>query len=254
MGYILTQRGKYAEAEQVLNEALQIERTCFRRRQPAHRGHSKRDLGILYDRQGDLPRAIEATQTAVKIARDRLGSNHYMTGYYLDALANLYLEGQRSADRRSRRPPSAGRLRAGAARRGICMSPPPARLLGEVLLRRGCLAAAEAELRTALDMNVGLAGADSWRTARSEASLGWALIKRDKAAEGEPMLVAARSQTAGDGGPAAPRHTAGNRAGWSSTTARITAMPKPHGFSPRLTSGKLAELSGRHGVRLAMMA
>ncbi len=77
-------------------------------------------------------------------------------------------------------------------------------LLGEVLLRRGSLAAAEAELRTALDMTVGLAGADSWRTARSEASLGWLLIQRDKAAEGEPMLAAARSKLLATVGPQHP--------------------------------------------------
>jgi ATP/maltotriose-dependent transcriptional regulator MalT len=67
-------------------------------------------------------------------------------------------------------------------------------MLGEVLLRRGSLAAAEAEFRTASDMNTGLAGADSWRTARSEASLGWTLIQRDKAAEGEPILTSARAK------------------------------------------------------------
>jgi hypothetical protein len=63
-----------------------------------------------------------------------------------------------------------------------------------VLLRRGSLAAAEAEIRTAMDINVALVGSDNWRVARSEASLGWALIKRDKASEGEPMLVAARTK------------------------------------------------------------
>jgi eukaryotic-like serine/threonine-protein kinase len=66
--------------------------------------------------------------------------------------------------------------------------------LGEILLRRGSLAAAETELRSSLDINTALAGADSWRTARSAASLGWVLIKRDKYAEGEPMLAAARSR------------------------------------------------------------
>jgi hypothetical protein len=78
-------------------------------------------------------------------------------------------------------------------------------ILGEVLLRRGLLAAAEAELRSALDVNTTLAGADSWRTARSAASLGWTLIKRDKSQEGEPMLVAARTRllaTVGAGHPA----------------------------------------------------
>ena len=63
-----------------------------------------------------------------------------------------------------------------------------------MLLRRGALAAAESELRSALDINTALAGADSWRTARSAASLGWTLIKRDRTAEGEPMLVAARAR------------------------------------------------------------
>ena len=67
-------------------------------------------------------------------------------------------------------------------------------VLGEVLLRRGSLMAAESEFRIAVDMTVGLAGADSWRTARSEASLAWTLIQRDKASEGEPLLVAARSK------------------------------------------------------------
>jgi hypothetical protein len=45
-----------------------------------------------------------------------------------------------------------------------------------------------------VDINSALAGADSWRTARSQASLGWDLILRDNAAEGEPMLIAARNR------------------------------------------------------------
>jgi hypothetical protein len=73
-----------------------------------------------------------------------------------------------------------------------------------VLMRRGSLAAAETELNIALDMNAALAGPDSWRAARSEASLGWLLIARDKAAEGEPMLVAARSRLLTTVGPKHP--------------------------------------------------
>jgi hypothetical protein len=45
-----------------------------------------------------------------------------------------------------------------------------------------------------VEINAALAGTDSWRTARSQASLGWDLILRDEAAEGEPMLVAARKR------------------------------------------------------------
>jgi eukaryotic-like serine/threonine-protein kinase len=193
LGSILTQRGKYQEAEQVLNEALQIERTVFgadNQRTAA----TEADLGTLYDREGDTARAVAAIQSALKITRDRLGPSHYMTGYYLDALANEYLRADDlvSAEANARQ-----------ALAVYAQSPLPARhlyiasthqLLGEVLLRRGSLAAAEAEIRTAVDMNVALAGSDSWRVARSEASLGWVLIKRDRATEGEPMLLAARSK------------------------------------------------------------
>ncbi|MGC1520151.1 MAG: serine/threonine-protein kinase, partial [Steroidobacteraceae bacterium] len=91
LGYILTQRGKYTEAEQVLNEALQIDTSVFGEDNPRI-AQIDADLGILYDREGDTGRAIAATQSALKITRDRLGAAHYMNGYYLDALANLYLE------------------------------------------------------------------------------------------------------------------------------------------------------------------
>jgi hypothetical protein len=85
--------------------------------------------------------------------------------------------------------------------------------LGEILLRRGSMAAAESELRSSVDINTALAGPDSWRTARSAASLGWLLIKSDRAAEGEPMLIAARAQlmatpTLGPNNPATLQATA----------------------------------------------
>jgi serine/threonine protein kinase len=192
LGSILTYTGKYAEAEQVLSEALQIESDVFgaaNQRIATIEGN----LGILYDREGDISRAIAATQSALKITRDRLGSSHYLTGYYLDALANEYLKADDL-------PTAEAYARQALA---VYAQSLPARhlyvasthqLLGEVLLRRGSLAAAEAEFRTAVDMNVALTGADSWRSARSAAILGWALIKHDKASEGEPMLVAARTK------------------------------------------------------------
>jgi hypothetical protein len=82
-------------------------------------------------------------------------------------------------------------------------------------------------------MNAGLAGADSWRTARSDASLGWVLIQRDKAAEGEPMLVAARSKllaTVGREHPATQQATARLAAYYrahhrDSEAARVLAVP-----------------------------
>ena len=126
-----------------------------------------------------------------------------MTGYYLDGLANLYLK---TGDLARPRTPH------GKVWRLLAKSLPGQHLyiasarqtLGEVLLSRGALAAAETELRAAVDINTNLVGADHWRTARSAASLGWALIKNDRAAEGEPMLVNARTRLLATVGAADP--------------------------------------------------
>ena len=83
LGYILTQRAKYAEAEQALNEALQIESSVFGT-DSQRMAATQADLAILYDRQGDTPRAIVATQAALKITRDKCFPGHYLNGYYLD--------------------------------------------------------------------------------------------------------------------------------------------------------------------------
>jgi len=88
------------------------------------------------------------------------------------------------------------------------------------LLRRGSLADAEAHLRTASEMNSELAGVDSWRTARSDATLAWVLIQRDKASEGEPMLLAARSKLLAAVGP---QHPATQQA-----TARLADYYRAH--------------------------
>jgi len=146
----------------------------------------------------------------LKITRDHLGPSHYLTGYYLDALASLFLSANDlpTAEDHARQA-LAVYAHALPVRHLYVAS--THQLLGEVLLRRGSLAAAEAELRAALDVNIALAGADSWRAARSEASLGWALIARDQAAEGEPMLLAARAKlltTVGARHPATQQATA----------------------------------------------
>jgi eukaryotic-like serine/threonine-protein kinase len=191
-GYILTELDKYQEAEQALTEALEIERSVFGlgdQRVAMIYSH----LGILYDRQGDLPRAIEATQNAVRIATARLGLSHYLTGYYLDGLASLYWKAGKLAEAENyARQALAVYAQALPARHLYVAS--TRQLLGDILLQRGSAAAAETELRAAVDINAALSGADSWRTARAQASLGWTLIARDKAAEGEPMLVGARNR------------------------------------------------------------
>ncbi len=94
-----------------------------------------------------------------------------MAGYYLDALANLFLKANdlpaAEADARQALAVYAQSLPA----RHLYLASTH-QLLGEILARRGSLAAAEAELRTSLDINVALAGADGWRAARSEAGPG----------------------------------------------------------------------------------
>jgi len=199
LGYILTEREKYKEAEQVLNEALEISRNVFG---PTNQRISQIDtnLGILYEREGDLPRAIQATQDAVKIATDKLGTSHYLTGYYLNDLAALYLKsGDFAAAERY--------ARQALAVYAVALPPhhlyvsSTRRLLGEILVQRGSLPAAEAELRMAVDIDTEVAGADNWRTALAQSTLGWALIMRDKAVEGEPMLVAGRDRLLATVGP-----------------------------------------------------
>jgi tetratricopeptide (TPR) repeat protein len=200
LGYILTQRGEYIEAERLLKEALQIDNSVFGD-DNERSAQIQKHLSSLYDRQDDEPRAIKAMLEAIAIATKRLGANHYMTGYYLDALASLYLKENdlRSAEEVSRRSlevlthsslPAQHLYVAGARW-----------TLGEILLRRGLPADAEAEFRASADINTALTGAESWRTARSNASLGWALIKDGKVAEGETMLVAARTRLLETVGP-----------------------------------------------------
>jgi len=135
---------------------------------------------------------VALTGEALRIIATRLGPGHYQVGYFLDALANLYL--------------LSGNLNAAEshARRALAIYAQslPARhlyvaatrqLIGEVLLRRGEFAAAEIELRAALDLDLSLAPGN-WRAARAQASLGWLLILEDQAAAGEHMLAAAHAQ------------------------------------------------------------
>jgi tetratricopeptide (TPR) repeat protein len=202
LGYILTQRGKYGEAEQSLNEALEIERNVFG---PDDLGVAsiEKDLGTLYGREGDLRRAMSSTEDALRIATKRLGNANYLRGYYLDSLAHLKLLAN---DVNGAQADSLEALKiydATLAKRHLYVA--SARyLLGEVYLRRQMLADAESQLRTAVDIDTALAGADNWQTARSQASLAWILMQEGKDSEGEPMLVAAQSRLQATVGPQHP--------------------------------------------------
>jgi eukaryotic-like serine/threonine-protein kinase len=203
LGHILAQRGKYTEAEQTLKEALDIERSVFGVDSP-RLAPIEADLGTVYEREGDQVRALASTAEALRITRDHWGDSHYATGYYLDALANLYLDADNlSAAESYARQALAVYGHALATPRHLYVSA-TRQLLGEVLLRRGQFPSAETELRAALDIDVALAGPDNWRTARTQASLGWLLISEDRAAAGEPLLVAAQKRLLASLGPRHP--------------------------------------------------
>ena len=202
LGYILTQRGKYAEAEQTLNEALQIERGDFgadNQRIAA----IEANLGEIYERQGDPVRAMKSIQDALRITKDRMAPNHYIAGYFLEALANLYLNADNLGAAESNARQALAIYAQALPARHLYVAA-TRHLMGEILLRRGQFAAAEIELRAALDIDLSLAGAGNFRTARTQASLGWVLIAEDRAAEGEPLLVAAQRQLMTTLGPQHP--------------------------------------------------
>jgi serine/threonine protein kinase/tetratricopeptide (TPR) repeat protein len=192
LGYILTQRGKYREAEQSLDEALEIERNVFGP-DDVSVASVERDLGILYGREGDLRRARDSTEDAVRIATKRLGASSYMRGYFLDSLARLKLLANDVNGAQADALEALHIYDTALAKRHLYVA--SARyVLGEVLMRKRLLTEAEAQLRTAVDIDAALAGADNWQTARSQASLAWILMQDGKDAEGEPMLVAAQSR------------------------------------------------------------
>jgi eukaryotic-like serine/threonine-protein kinase len=209
LGYILTQRGKYTEAEQTLDEALQIERGVFGA-DNQRLASIKALLGVVYERQGDLVRAQSSTEDALRITINRQGASHYMTGYYLDALANLYLDANNLIAAESSARQALALYENALPARHLYVSA-TRQLLGEVLQRRGQFAAAEVELRTALDIEMALTGAGSWRTARVQASLGWLKILENNAAEGGPALVSAQSKLLTALGP---QHPEVQRATW----------------------------------------
>jgi tetratricopeptide (TPR) repeat protein len=126
-----------------------------------------------------------------------------MTGYYLDALANLYLDANNLTAAESSARQALALYENTLPARHLYVSA-TRQLLGEVLLRRGQFTAAEIELRRALEIDTALAGAANWRTARTHASLGWLLILENEAADGEPMLVEAQSRLLAALGPQHP--------------------------------------------------
>jgi eukaryotic-like serine/threonine-protein kinase len=202
LGFILTQREQYAEAEQLLKEALETEKVVFGEYNQRV-AQTEQHLAELYDKEGDIPQAIQATQRALEISSKGVGPNHYLTGYYLDFLAALYLKDNAlpAAEESARRALAIYAQSLPAQHLYIASS---RRLLGEILLQRGSFDAAESEFRAALQIETAVDGPSGWRAARAAGGLAWALVKRGNIAEGEPMLVEARTRLLATVGPQHP--------------------------------------------------
>jgi hypothetical protein len=138
-----------------------------------------------------MPRALTLMDDAVKIATQRDGAEHFMRGYYLDSRADIRLQNNDVAGAEADIEQALSIYARTLPSRHLYVAS-SRQLLGEILLRRGLLADAERELRSAADIETFLVGADNWRTARTEATLGWVLIRSGRDREGEPMLAAAQ--------------------------------------------------------------
>jgi len=184
----LIELGNFAEAEKLLGQARDIELVVFGPDNPRI-ADIEADFGMLYDHLGDSARAIASTQRALAISRQHLGANHYFIGYYFESLAILDLKvgDLASADANVR---EALEIYAKSLPARHLYVASAHRLLAEIELRRSLPSAAEADATTAASMTAELAGAANWRTARTEATLGWILISRG-ADQGGSMLAAA---------------------------------------------------------------
>jgi len=227
LGYILAQRGQYHEAEQLLTEAFQIERNVFGENSD-RLAMIKSHFSLLYERAATRLARSRAAQDAIAIETKVHGADHFMTATIRYARRPLFEDRRPRARGGHRKAGADDFLEVAAGPASLCRS--ARQTLGEVLLARGALGVAETELRTAVDINTSLVGADHWRTARSAASLGWALIKNDKADQGELMLVAARTQLLSTVGLRIRRRSSPAPA-WPNTTVPGIAMPMQPRFS-----------------------
>src|SRR5258708_19965356 len=135
---------------------------------------------------------MKMTQDALRIISERLGPDHYQVGYFMDAVAKLYLDGGNLDAAESTARQVLQIYAKSLPLRHLYVSA-TRHLLGEVLLRRGQLSDAEIELRAALDIDLGSAGPGDWRAPRTEASLGWFLFGPKNSAEGQTLSASAPS-------------------------------------------------------------
>ena len=187
LGYELSRRGNLAEAEKVLTEALELKREVFGTQSPQLSGVLE-TLATVHEQLGERRQAMALVEEALTITRQNKGERDVDTAVLLDSLARLqWKAGELEAARRNvlsalniydEKLPSDHPYIASSQY-----------LLGEIHLASGDARAALAPLRHALDLCLRTYGTNSWRTARSQSSLGEALALTGSSAQAEPLLL-----------------------------------------------------------------
>jgi len=187
LGLILVKRGSLEEAEKLLTESLDLHRIVFGTDHPRLAGVLD-SLGMLYDKRSDYEKAIAKAGEALKIIRNAYGERHYLTGYYLHSLANLEFKAGKTAPALSNVRTAIDIYRE-SLRADHAYLASSEHLLGEILLARGDARGAVAPLRHAITVNTNTYGETSWRTARSQSTLGVALAQLGQFDDAEILLV-----------------------------------------------------------------
>ncbi|MFO1465593.1 MAG: serine/threonine-protein kinase [Steroidobacteraceae bacterium] len=202
LGNILIQRSKYAEAEPMLNEALEVERRVFG---PTHQrvAQTLENLANLYELTRGVPAQHRHHERGpgTDPAAPRAPALHRRLSPRLSG--QPVPEGGRSLRRRVASARGAGHLReqpsARTPVRGIHAPAPGRHPDRPRAVRRG-------RHRTAqrVDLSRRLAGNESWRADRAEASLGWSMIRSGDEQTGTPLLLDSQARLLRALGPRNP--------------------------------------------------
>jgi serine/threonine protein kinase/Tfp pilus assembly protein PilF len=187
LGYELLKRGDLAEAERVLTEALDLKRQVFGAQAPQLSGVLE-TLSTVHEQLGEQRQAMELIEEALTITRQSKGEHDVDTAVWFDSLARLQWKSGKLEDAR-RNVLAALNIYAEKLPSDHPYVASSEHLLGEIRLASGDARGALAPLRHALDLCLRIYGAGSWRTARSQSSLGEALALTGSASQAEPLLL-----------------------------------------------------------------
>jgi serine/threonine protein kinase len=198
LGEILFNLSRLDEAATLLGSALVAQRKLYGE-SSSRAANTLVTLALVRQAQDRLEDAEQLASEALRVQTQSVGPAHYSVGYFLTILGSIALE-RGQADQAERE------LRAALSVFTESTLPPDHQyiaaaehFLGEALLAREELPAAEAILRQAVD-RWRRAGAPAMRVARSESALGEVLCKENRVPEGEAHLTNSLAVLKGVGG------------------------------------------------------